>query len=208
MSASFWDERYGAPGRVWGSQPNEFLVKEVAGLKPGRALDLATGEGRNAVWLAEQGWQVTGSDFSPVGLDKAAAAADAAGVSGKWILADLTAKETWGPLRSDGPYDLVAVLYLHLPVFARRAALAFAATLLAPGGTMLVVGHDLRNLNEGYGGPQDAAILLSPDVVATEICPPLELERAETLTRFTTTSDGSPVAALDTLVRARNLRAQ
>ena len=93
MNSAHWDQRYAGRELVWTSEPNRFLVQEVDGLTPGRALDLATGEGRNAIWLAERGWQVTGVDFSKVGLDKARQLANARGVHAEWILADLATGE-------------------------------------------------------------------------------------------------------------------
>ena len=90
MDAEGWDRRYEGSDLLWTAEPNRFLVAEVAGLEPGRALDVGTGEGRNAVWLAEQGWRVTGVDFSAVGLEKARHLATARGVEVEWVLADLS----------------------------------------------------------------------------------------------------------------------
>ena len=81
MDSREWDERYSGDELVWTSTPNQFLVAETVGLPAGQAVDLACGEGRNSIWLAEQGWEVTGVDFSPVGLAKAKRFADLWGVS-------------------------------------------------------------------------------------------------------------------------------
>jgi SAM-dependent methyltransferase len=89
MEREDWDRRYRGTELVWTAQPNRFLVQELRGLPPGRALDLGSGEGRNAVWLAEGGWKVTAVDFSPVALDKARRLAQARGVTVDWVLADL-----------------------------------------------------------------------------------------------------------------------
>jgi 2-polyprenyl-3-methyl-5-hydroxy-6-metoxy-1,4-benzoquinol methylase len=89
MDSEDWDQRYAGRELVWTAEANRFLVQEVDGMAPGRALDLACGEGRNAVWLAERGWQVTGVDFSEVGLEKARQFADSRGVPAEWIAADL-----------------------------------------------------------------------------------------------------------------------
>ena len=124
-----WDARYTGRELVWSAEPNRFLVAEVDGLAPGRALDLACGEGRNAIWLAEQGWTVTGVDFSAVGLDKARRLAEARQVSVQWERADVTEYEP----PADG-FDLVIVMYLHLPAPARRRALGLASGGVAPGG--------------------------------------------------------------------------
>ena len=106
MDSNVWDERYAGDDLVWSAEPNRFLVAEVETLPPGRALDLACGEGRNAVWLAERGWDVTGVDFSKVGLDKARRLADARGVSVHWELADVTEY-----MPAPESFDLVIVMY-------------------------------------------------------------------------------------------------
>ena len=107
--ADSWDDRYRTAEFVWKTDPNRFLPPEVAELKRGRALDLACGEGRNAVWLATQGWNATGVDYSQVGLDKAAQLAESNHVTATWICADVT---KWEP---EGLYDLVVVFYIQLP---------------------------------------------------------------------------------------------
>ncbi|MGZ4706738.1 MAG: class I SAM-dependent methyltransferase [Acidimicrobiales bacterium] len=198
MDASQWNERYATAEYVWKSDPNVFLVDETAGLAPGRVLDLACGEGRNAVWLAEQGWTATGVDFSEAGLDKGRRLAADRGVEVEWVSADAT---TWeAPAAS---YDLVAVFYLQLPADARRRAMGVAARALAPNGTLLVVAHDTANLTGGVGGPQDAAVLHAPeDVLADLAAAGVEVivERAETVERPVA---GADRPALDCLVRAR-----
>jgi 2-polyprenyl-3-methyl-5-hydroxy-6-metoxy-1,4-benzoquinol methylase len=90
MDHRAWDERYASTELIWTAEPNRFLVAEAGGLAPGRALDLACGEGRNAVWLATQRWEVTGVDFSRTGLDKARHLARQRHVTAEWILADVT----------------------------------------------------------------------------------------------------------------------
>lgn len=89
MEREDWDRRYRGTELVWTAQPNRFVVQELRGLPPGRPLDLGCGEGRNAVWLAEGGWQVTAADFSPVALDTARRLAQARGVTVHWELEDL-----------------------------------------------------------------------------------------------------------------------
>ena len=206
MDAASWDRRYSASGFVWTTAPNVFLAAEVDGLVPGTALDLACGEGRNAVWLATQGWQATGVDFSAVGLDKARQLADSAGVADRcvWVVADAVA---WEPRHT---FDLVVVLYLHLPAAQRRAAMAVAAGALAPGGTLLVVGHDSDNLTEGVGGPPDPTVLYGPDDLVADLVDAdasLVVERAEQVRRAVTVANGPEAGtvreAIDCLVRAR-----
>ena len=196
MKRDQWDERYRGTELVWSARPNRFLVAETESLAPGRALDLACGEGRNAVWLAEQGWQATGVDFSGVAIEKARSLARERSVEAEWIAADLL--EYQPPTAA---FDLVILFYLQLPGDELARVLARAAAALAPGGTLLLVGHDSRNLEYGYGGPKDAAVLY----VAADITPHLdglEIERAETVVRTVETDDGTR-EALDVLVRAR-----
>jgi len=153
MEAHEWDERYRGATLLWTERSNQFLVEEISGLRPGRALDLGTGEGRNAVWLAEQGWRVTAVDFSRVALDRGAAIAQRSGVDVEWVHADLT---QYRPAAA--AFDLVVILYLHLPPDARRGVLGQAMSALRPGGRLLIVGHDLACL-AGYGAgssPGDA----------------------------------------------------
>ena len=193
MDRSSWDERYRTEELVWKAEPNRFLVAEVGSLRPGRALDLACGEGRNALWLAEWGWEVVGVDFSAVGLDKARSLAASRGLRVELVEADL---REWDP--PEASFDLVVLMYLHLPAADRRQVLAAASRALAPGGTLLVVGHDSTNLTDGVGGPQDASVLYTPDEIAAEL-PGVKLERAERVRRRL--EDGRE--AIDALVRAR-----
>ena len=198
MDRHQWDERYGGEELVWTSTPNQFLVSEVVGLPPGRAADLACGEGRNAVWLAEQGWQVTGVDFSPVGLAKAQRFAAQWDVEVTWVE---SAVQEWNP-PPEG-FDLVAVLYLQLPQPERSIALEVAVSAMAPGGTLLVVAHDHDNLTRGFGGPPSADVLYSvADVTDVAVAGGLTVERADQVVRVVDT-DAGPREAIDTLVRAK-----
>lgn len=195
MDSAGWDRRYAGSELLWTAEANRFLVAETEGLAAGRALDLGCGEGRNAVWLAERGWQVTGVDFSPVGLDKAARLAEQRGVSVQWLLADVV-----DHVPPPGAFDLVAILYLHIAGAAMHDVLRRGAGAVAPGGTLVVVGHDPTNIQEGYGGPQDPAIVMAPDEIA-EALAGLEIQRAERVRR-PVPSAGEDVHAIDALVRA------
>jgi len=194
VDAEDWNQRYEGAELLWTAQPNRTLVAEIANMVPGRALDVGCGEGRNAVWLAKQGWSVTGVDFSNVGLDKARRLADAEQASVEWVLADL---RTYRP--PTDAYDLVVVLYLHLPAPERQTVHAAAARSLRPGGSLLVVGHDLTNLSDGHGGPQDPSILFTPDDVVEDL-PTLSILKAARVTR-TVSTDAGERSAVDTLVR-------
>jgi SAM-dependent methyltransferase len=200
MTSQQWDERYSGDELVWTSTPNQFLVAEAIGLRPGRAVDLACGEGRNSIWLAEQGWEVTGVDFSPVGLSKAKRFAEMWGMKVTWIEA---AMEDWTPPQ-DG-FDLVVMLYLQLAQPARSTAISTAASAVAPGGTLVIVAHDLENLTRGYGGPQDPDVLYRvSDVAEGAIDAGLTIGRAEQAVRVVDTDMG-PREALDTVVTAHRL---
>ncbi|MEU1539700.1 class I SAM-dependent methyltransferase [Actinacidiphila glaucinigra] len=137
--AEFWDARYAGSDRVWSGNPNNVLVREVEGLKPGTALDLGCGEGADAVWLARQGWRVTAVDISRVALERAAGHAKAEGIAKgliDWQRHDL------GATFPEGTYDLVSAQFLHSPNdMPRERILRAAAAAVAPGGVLLVVGH-------------------------------------------------------------------
>lgn len=134
----FWDDRYGESEQIWSGDPNTVLVRETSGLTPGRALDLGCGEGADAIWLARRGWRVTAVDISRVALDRAGRHAAEADVADRidWQQADLA---TFFP---GGIFDLVSAQFLHsrggLP---REEILRTAASAVAPGGVLLVVGH-------------------------------------------------------------------
>jgi len=192
-----WNRRDASPELVWTAEPNRSLVAEVAALSAGSALDLGAGEGRNAVWLAQQGWKVTAVDFAEVGLDKASKLAAAAEVNLSTLCADLT---TYCP--PPAAFDLVVVLYLHLPGPLRQVIHRRAADAVAAGGVLLVVGHDATNIGDGYGGPQDQDVLYSPDDVRNDLTDSgLSIEKAQRVRRTVETPDGQR-EAIDALVRA------
>jgi SAM-dependent methyltransferase len=153
-AAAAWDQRYAATDLVWTVEPNTVAASLVANLPAGRALDVAAGEGRMALWLAGRGWKVRALDFSAVGLAKGRARAQELGANVDWQVADATTADLGA-----GDCDLILVLYLHLPRQDMTALLERCAEAVAPGGLLLVLGHDRENLTRGTGGPQDAALL-------------------------------------------------
>jgi SAM-dependent methyltransferase len=183
-----WNRRWEEGGHHCADDPIGVLEAELADLPPRRALDLGCGAGRSAVWLAERGWQVTGVDFSETALERARGSSRDV----DWVLADLREYEP-----EPAAYDLVLVLYVHVPAAERGPILARAAGALAPGGTILVVGHDVENLGTGAPGPSTPELLYTPAGIAGELGG-LEIECAERLTRRAGEAD-----AVDTLVRAR-----
>lgn len=133
---TFWDHRYAEHQHVWSGNPNVVLVREVTGLAPGTALDLGCGEGADAIWLARQGWAVTAVDISAVALAKAAGHAAEAGVKVDFQRHEL------GVSFPSGSYDLVSAQFLHTRSGAdREQILRAAAAAVAPGGILLIEGH-------------------------------------------------------------------
>lgn len=199
MDAAGWDERYRSKDLVWGLEPNRFVREQCERLRVGSALDIACGQGRNALWLAQLGWQVTGVDYSTVAIERARAlAADRDELQRlriSWQVADVTEL-----VPKPSSLDLVLVCYLHIPAAQLDQLLARTATALRPGGHLLIVGHDKRNLDEGVSGPQDLALLYDAGhlrELLVDECG-LTVEIARTVDR--PTDDG---VALDALVRAR-----
>jgi SAM-dependent methyltransferase len=201
MDAAGWDERYAASELLWSVGPNRFVEEVAADLPPGRALDVAAGEGRNALWLVERGWKATAVDFSTVALERTRSLA-ATRLGERADRLDVVQADvlTYQPERQ--AFDLVLLVYLQVVADERRAALRLSASGVAPGGRLLVIAHDSTNLTHGVGGPQDPDVLYTPqDVVADLAGTGLSVERAETVRRPVETPDGVR-DALDVLVLA------
>ncbi|MCX5125692.1 methyltransferase domain-containing protein [Streptomyces sp. NBC_00193] len=202
VGEEFWDSRYRESERIWSGDANAVLAREAAPLAPGRALDLGCGEGGDAVWLARQGWHVTGTDISGVALERAAVHAAEAGV------ADRTAWERHDLAESfpAGEYDLVSACFLHtFGEFPRERILRRAAAAVAPGGILLVVGH------AGWASWQEDR----PEVdfpTPDEVLAQLELEAgawevllAEEHVRVQNQPDGRPGTRTDNALKVRRL---
>jgi SAM-dependent methyltransferase len=189
-----WEERYRTAPALWSGRANPQLVAEAAALPPGRALDAGSGEGGDALWLAGRGWQVTAVDFSTVALARAAAQAERLDVGVDWVHADLT---RWAPPAA--AFDLVSAQYFHLPPHDRAPAIARLAAAVAPGGSLLVVGHRPSELHTGmpemFFTAQQIAVTLDPvawDVVVCEDRP-----------RTASGPAGHELPVADTVLRAR-----
>lgn len=191
MDSSAWDDRYDGAPSLWSMGPNVFVADRLAGKSPAKGVDLACGEGRNAIWLAEAGWDMTGVDFSPVAIQRARERSE----SVEWVVADVT---TWEPPQT---LDLVLIAYLHLPPEDITTIVERAAGWLAPGGELFMVGHDRSNLLEGHGGPQDPRILWEVEEI-TEDLDGLEIVEAGVLDRGVTLDSGDIAIAKDALIRA------
>lgn len=195
-----WNERYAARELVWSAGPNELLARELADLPPGRALDAACGEGRNGLWLAERGWQVTAIDFSDVAISKGRQIAERRGLNLDWQVADLA---TAAP--EERAFDLVIVVYLHTDPDERARWLPALIRAVAPGGTFFYLGHDPANIEHGLGGPQQPEFLPSAEAVAQALTG-FDLRHAGTVARPVAADPGhgreTSGTALDTCVRA------
>lgn len=197
MDASAWDQRYAAVDHVWSLEPNAAVTAELEAVPPGRAADLGCGEGRNAIWLARRGWEVTAVDFSAVAVERGRRLAGDLRVD--WVVGDVLTV----PLPE---VDLVVMAYLQLPAGERRAVVRRAWQALTPGGTLFLVAHDSTNLTEGTGGPQDPSVLYTAeDVVGDLASEHLDVVRAERVGRVVPVEDAhggrAEATAWDALVR-------
>jgi len=206
VDAHEWDQRYADSDLVWSARPNQFVESELVDLPPGRAIDVAAGEGRNALWLADRGWDVTAVDFSQVGLDKGRALQsrheDARDLRITWVRADVLEYDPGA-----ASFDLAVLAYLQLPAEQRRQALLRAFGSLRDGGTLLVVAHDSTNISEGTGGPPYPEVLYTADDVLADLDGErFEVVRAERVARIVPPADDAPEdaperTAYDALVR-------
>ena len=200
-----WDERYRSASAIWSGRPNPHLVAEATDLAPGTALDAGSGEGADAIWLAQRGWRVTGVDISPVALERAAAHAAEAGraVAERitWRHTDLTGGD---PDPALGAFDLVSVHFLHLPADELDALHRRLAAAVAPGGTLLVVGHHPSDIDTGVRRPRHPGMLFTPERVAEELAPGAwDVVTADVRGREAPAPDGGPpVTVHDSVLRA------
>jgi SAM-dependent methyltransferase len=179
----YWEERYGASGLTWSGNPNPVLVTEVSALTPARALDIGSGEGADAMWLAGRGWTVTAVDISVNAVKKARLRAESldpdAAERIDWQRHDLT---EWAP--SPASFDLVSSQFMHLPPPHRDALFRALAAAVAPGGTLLIVGHDASDSDEsGRHEHLQQLMFTSDDVLRAIDDSGLKVEVAESRAR-------------------------
>lgn len=217
MSKEKWNRRYAERDADSPGEPNPVVVEETAPLRPGRALDLAAGDGRHALFLAARGWRVACVDFSQAAVERGRRFAAAAGLGPEgaggpggetgsidWVHADLAEYEP-----ASGAFDLVTILFLHIPWNEMQDVIRKGAAALAPGGTFLLLGHHRDNIGRGAGGPQDPDVLYTEEAVAKVLggLDGLDIERQEKIERHPKhagEATGNPEAlALDCLVKAR-----
>ena len=175
MQSDQWNRRYSEKEPGEPSPPSTVLRETIQNLRPSRALDLAAGDGRNTLYLAERGWDVTAVDFSSVAVERGRKFSERLGLPVQWEIRDLTRY-----VPKDAPYDLVCLFYLHLLWAEFRTVLNMAAAAVSPGGKLLVVGHDRENIEAGGHGPRDPQVLYSHGEIVREL-KGFEIERAETL---------------------------
>jgi SAM-dependent methyltransferase len=203
FSDAAWEERYAARPTIWSGRPNPQLLAEATALTPGRALDVGSGEGADAVWLAERGWQVSAVDISATALQRGAAHAEAAG-------ADIAARITWihADLReqppAQGAYDLVSSQFMHLPSDARGELFQHLAAAVAVGGTLLIVGHhpfDLRTTAHRMHFPD---MMFTAEEVASSLDPAAwQVLVAQARPRPAVDPDGRDITIRDAVMVAR-----
>lgn len=172
-----WDERFSEPGYAYGTEPNEFLVSVADRIPEGRVLCLAEGEGRNAVFLASRGHEVTAVDTSRVGLAKAQALANRRGVQIETVHTDLGEFEI-----EPGAFMGIVSIFCHLPPPVRAALHERCLRGLAPGGAFVLEGFAPRQLELGTGGPRSRELLMELGIIRQEL-PGLRYEVARELER-------------------------
>lgn len=189
-----WDERYSTDAYVYGTEPNGFLVSQRARLPAGRALCLAEGEGRNAVYLAEQGWAVTAVDLSGVGLAKAERLARERGVTVETVRADLAVYDL-----GEAAWDLIVAIWCHVPSSVRHLLHQRVTAALKPGGCYLLEAYSPRQLQYRTGGPSDPDLLVEPAALRAEL-PGLKVEKLEEIER--TVHEGKGHTGLSAVTQA------
>lgn len=201
-TAASWDARYRARGSVWSGQPNAHLVAGASGLVAGRALEIGSGEGADALWLAERGWRVTAVDFSAVALERAAARAAAGARLAQridWVRADVS---EWVP--AERAYDLVTAHFMQLPADEREPLFRRLAAAVTPGGTLLIVGHHPSDLQTKVRRPPSPELFYTASDVAASLEPAdWEIAVRAARARTATDADGQPATVHDTVFQAR-----
>jgi SAM-dependent methyltransferase len=210
MDQEFWDRRYAEHPRIWSGNPNPHLVTAASPLTPGRALDVGCGEGADALWLARRGWRVTGVDLSEVALARARGQAGledpevAARID--WVHADLTAERP-----TPRSFDLVSAQFLQLPDPARSALFTGLAAAVAPGGTLLIVGHHPSDLNTHVRRPPLPGLFYTAEELAHLVDGSWEVIASEARPRPVpdpaTDAAGHSVLVHDTVFQATRRRA-
>ncbi len=191
MDAAEWDERYRSVDRMWSVGPNLFVADRLTHASPGVGLDLASGEGRNSLWLASIGWRMTAVDFSRVAVERGSSQTDDV----DFVVADVL---EWEPERA---FDLVLIAYLQPAPDELERVVRRSRYWLEPGGELFLIGHDASNLEQGWGGPKYPELLWKvPELL--KWLEGMRVVESVVVRRPVETQDGE-VYARDALVRAR-----
>ena len=176
----FWDERYSEDGFAYGTKPNDFLVQQCDAYlsSSSKILSLAEGEGRNAVYLAQQGHDVIGVDSSKVGLDKAQKLAKERGVAISTVVADLKEYDI-----GEDKWDAVVSIFCHMPPPMRKDVHSKIVRGLKPGGILLLEAYTPKQLDLKTGGPHTKDMLMTLEEIRSEDFAELEVEIGQELER-------------------------
>ncbi len=159
-----WNQRYAEPGYAYGTEPNDFLREQASRIPTGRVLCLAEGEGRNAVYLAERGYQVLAVDASSVGIDKTRALAEQRGVQVEAVVSDLAEYRL-----GESAFEGIVSVWCHLPPQLRRELHRQVVVALKPGGILILEAYTPRQLGYGTGGPPNEALTMTLAALNTEL---------------------------------------
>jgi len=207
LTRDYWEDRYRSSDAIWSGNPNAQLVIHAADLAPGDALDVGSGEGADAIWLAERGWRVTGMDISAVALDRAAQRAALAGqdIADRiaWRQANLLSWDPAEPPSSLAAYDLVSAQYMHLPRDILQSVHRRLAACVRPGGTMLIVGHHPADLQTSMGRPNVPDMFYTAEDVAATLDPAdWQVTVADAPGRSASDPDGRTITIRDAVLTA------
>lgn len=180
----FWDWRFKQHG--WPEEPDPVLIEIASSLKPGKALDLGCANGRNLFWLAKQGWQVTGVDFSAVAIELAEKKAEELSLYAKFVKSDILKDSL-----PEGPFDFVMLFNMHLPKDGLETVIKKAVNVLNVGGYLLIVGHHLDNL--GHHGPPDPERLFTESYPKNIIPDDMKIVKEQKVTR----SSGNDIESVE-----------
>jgi SAM-dependent methyltransferase len=205
LDKDFWDKRYRSAPRLWSGNPNPHLVSDTANLAAGSALDIGAGEGADAIWLAQRGWDVTAVDISPVALERGRKQADelAAATASRirWLQADVT---EWEPPAAS--FDLVLVAFMHLPSQQRLPLFQRCTDAVAPGGTLLIVGHHPTDLETTARRPQHPDVYFTAHDLASALGHDWEVLAQDARPSTTTDPTDKTITIHDTVLTARRRR--
>ena len=200
MDQDFWDARYAAKESVWGEGANEFVIEYLSALPEGKMIDVAGGEGRNASWFIERGWQAEVVDFSTVALEKFLSHWSTLPLTGQALITQADVTQDYQAKLA--PVDLVLMAYLQIERPLLERAIRVAVAQARPGATFFGVFHALENLTDGVGGPQIAELLPSTTVlrhIATSVG--LEIDVLSNRDRCVSIG-GTQHVAVDVVLRA------